>query len=106
MRRKFAAQLSARTNQTALSTEEISYSETALQGAALMNFLDEDIIDCVVAYLGDSHFYKTMPAQRVPGLMQDVYKIRYEGERVYLKLQVGKSGHAVVVAFKADESVT
>lgn len=79
-------------------------TETALQGAAMMNFLDEDIIDCVMTYLGDSHFYKTMPAERVPGLMQDVYKIRYEGERVYLKLQISESGHAVVVAFKADES--
>jgi hypothetical protein len=79
-------------------------TETALQGAALMNFLDEEIIDCVTTCLGESHFYKTMPAERVPGLMQDVYKIRYEGERVYLKLQVSKSGHAVVIAFKADES--
>lgn len=72
----------------------------------MMNFLDEDIIDCVTACVGDSHFYKTMPAERAPGLMQDVYKIRYEGERVYLKLQISKSGHAVVIAFKADESST
>ena len=79
-------------------------TETALQGAAMMNFLDEDIIDCVTTCLGDSHFYKTMPAERVPGLMQDVYKIRYENERVYLKLQISKTGHAVVIAFKADES--
>ncbi|MGB0033531.1 MAG: type II toxin-antitoxin system MqsR family toxin [Candidatus Sulfotelmatobacter sp.] len=79
-------------------------TETALQGAAMMNLLDEDIIDCVTTCLGDSHFYKTMAAERVPGLMQDVYKIRYEGERVYLKLQISKSGHAVVIAFKADES--
>ena len=81
-------------------------TETALQGAALMNFLDEEIIECVTICLVESHFYKTMPAERVPGLMQDVYKIRYEGERVYLKLQISKSGHAVVIAFKADESST
>lgn len=81
-------------------------TETALQGAALMNFLDEDIVECVTTCLGESHFYKTMLAERVSGLMQDVYKIRYEGERVYLKLQVSKSGHAVVIAFKADESST
>jgi hypothetical protein len=79
-------------------------TETALQGAAMMNLLYEAIIDCVTTCLGDSHFYKTIPAERVPGLMQDVYKIRYEGERIYLKLQISKSGHAVVIAFKADES--
>ncbi len=49
-------------------------TETALQGAAMMNFLEEEIVDCVTNCLGDSHFYK--------------------------------SGHAVVVAFKADESST
>jgi hypothetical protein len=89
-----------------LQQRSFRITEIALQGAAMMNFLDEDIIDCVTACVGDSHFYKTMPAERAPGLMQDVYKIRYEGERVYLKLQISKSGHAVVIAFKADESST
>ena len=77
---------------------------TALETAALMNFLDDDIVDCVTNYLSESHFYKTMPATQISGLMQDVYKIRYEGRRVYIKLQINEAGCAVVVSFKEDES--
>ncbi len=47
---------------------------------------------------------KTMAAERLPGLMQDVYKVLYAGERIYLKLQISKSGVAVVISFKGDES--
>jgi len=77
---------------------------TAFRTALLMGFLDEDITDCIVNFLEPSHFYKTMAAEQKPGLMQDVYKITYEGKRVYLKLQVSQSGHAVIVSFKEDES--
>jgi hypothetical protein len=77
---------------------------TALQTAAAIGFLDDDILDCVVNHLDESHFYKTMPAEKLPGLMQDVYKLRYEGVRVYLKLQVNKGGCAVLVSFKENES--
>jgi hypothetical protein len=77
---------------------------SAFQSAALMGFLDEDITECIRDFLEPSHFYKTMAAEQRPGLMQDVYKITYEGKRVYLKLQIGQSGHAVIVSFKEDES--
>ncbi|MGC1413654.1 MAG: type II toxin-antitoxin system MqsR family toxin [Candidatus Acidiferrum sp.] len=79
-------------------------TESSFRSALLMGFLDEDIADCIVSFLEPSHFYKTMSADQMPGLMQDVYKVRYEGKRVYLKLQISKSGHAVIVSFKEDES--
>ncbi len=59
---------------------------TALQAAALMGFLDEDITDCIVNFLEPTHFYKTMASEQRAGMMQDVYKITFEGKRVYLKL--------------------
>ena len=77
---------------------------SSFRSALLMGFSDEDITDCVVNFLEPSHFYKTMAAEQMAGLMQDVYKITYEGKRVYLKLQINKSGHAVIVSFKEDES--
>jgi motility quorum-sensing regulator/GCU-specific mRNA interferase toxin len=77
---------------------------SCFQSALLMGFSDEDISDCIVNFLEPSHFYKTIAAEQMPGLMQDVYKITYEGKRVYLKLQVSQSGHAVIVSFKEDES--
>jgi hypothetical protein len=73
--------------------------ESALDAAMEMGFDDEDVFDCIVNYLEDTHFYKTMSAEKNPGLMQDVYHITYEGRRVYVKLQVNVQ--AVVVSFKA-----
>jgi len=44
-----------------------------------------------------------MPAELRPGFMQDVYRITYEKQPVYLKLQIA-IGKAVVISFKTDES--
>jgi|SRR5271154_1677114 len=77
---------------------------SVFQTAALMGFLDQDIVECIVEFVQPSHFYKTMAAELRAGLMQDVYKITYEGKRVYLKLQINDSGSAVIVSFKEDES--
>jgi Motility quorum-sensing regulator, toxin of MqsA len=52
---------------------------TALETAAIMGFDDESIVECIVEQLAETHFYKTMPARAVAGLMQDVYKISFEG---------------------------
>ena len=78
-------------------------TQSALETAGLINCLHDEIVDCVTNHLSESHFYKTMASETVPGLMQDVYKIRFEDERIYLKLQI-KNECAVVVSFKEDES--
>jgi hypothetical protein len=78
---------------------------TALESAALMGFDDESIVECILEELTETHFYKTMPARSVAGLMQDVYKILFEGHRVYLKLQINRARNAVVISFKQDGSV-
>ena len=74
---------------------------TARQDALDMGFDSEDVRDCVLA-LDETHFYKYMPAEKAPGLWQDVYKIGYEGIRVYLKLQINFAGNAVIISFKED----
>ena len=77
----------------------------ALQSAGAMGFDAADISNCVLICLSVSHFYKSMPAEKVPGLWQDVYKLPYQGERVYLKLQIGFSGRSVIISFKEDDSL-
>jgi motility quorum-sensing regulator / GCU-specific mRNA interferase toxin len=74
---------------------------SALTGAMKMGFDRSDIVACVLA-LDDSTFYKTMPSQSRPGTFQDVYKTTYDGQNVYLKLQM--TGSAIVISFKEDES--
>jgi hypothetical protein len=73
--------------------------ESALDSALEMGFDDEDISDCIVNYLEETHFYKTMPAEKNPALMQDVYHITYHGHRIYVKVQINVL--AVVISFKA-----
>lgn len=76
----------------------------ALQGAFALGFDAEDIRDCVLTRLDGSHFYKSMPAERIPGLFQDVYKLAYQERRVYLKLQIGFTDQSVIISFKEDDS--
>jgi motility quorum-sensing regulator/GCU-specific mRNA interferase toxin len=71
---------------------------TALDTAVELGFDEEDIYDCIVNHLEESHFYKTMESEKKPGLMQDVYYIAYQDRQLYVKLQVVVN--AVVVSFK------
>ena len=80
-------------------------TKSAQQGALAIGFGDSQICDCVVIHLDVSHFFKTMPSERLPCLWQDVYKITYEGVRVYLKLQISLEDEAVIISFKEDTSL-
>jgi hypothetical protein len=42
-----------------------------------------------------------MPAEKKNGLMQDVYRITYKNQRIYLKLQIANDW-AVVISFKEE----
>jgi hypothetical protein len=75
---------------------------TAQSSALDLGLDDEDIADCIMNCLTGAHFYKTMPAEKRPGLMQDVYRITYQGRCIYLKLQVSEENWAVVVSFKEE----
>ena len=89
--------------QAMVSSGDYEITGTALDGAMELSLDPEDIKACVLA-LDETCFYKTMPAIKVPGLMQDVYKTTYMGRHVYVKLQIGLFGTAVVIQFKGDES--
>jgi hypothetical protein len=70
----------------------------ALDTAVELGFDEEDIYDCIVNQLEETHFYKTMESEKKPGLMQDVYYITYQDLQLYVKLQVVVN--AVVISFK------
>jgi motility quorum-sensing regulator/GCU-specific mRNA interferase toxin len=71
--------------------------------AAALGLDEDNIKDCVLS-LREGDFFKTMPSEKRPGLSQDVYRCRYGGIAVYLKLQKGRGGDAVVISFKRDEN--
>jgi motility quorum-sensing regulator / GCU-specific mRNA interferase toxin len=73
----------------------------ALDTAVELGFDEEDIYDCIVNCLQETHFYKTMESEKKPGLMQDVYYIAYQDQQLYVKLQVVVN--AVVISFKSRD---
>lgn len=75
----------------------------ALQDATDLEFDDEDILECCLQ-LNKGDFHKSMEAEKAPGLWQDVYKITYQGVRLYVKIQINSLGEAVVISFKEDSS--
>lgn len=76
------------------------FTGTAKRGADLLGLGDDDIVDAVLG-LTSADFYKSMESEQLPGLWQDVYHAEYRGLRLYIKLQMGVDGRAIVVQFKA-----
>lgn len=74
-------------------------TKVALNGAAEL-LMDEDDIKVCVLGLALDDFYKTMPAEQLAGRMQDVYRPTFQGERLYVKLQLGIQQNTVVISFK------
>lgn len=72
---------------------------SAQEGADALSIPESGIVACVLR-LCRGDFYKTMPAEKGPGLFQDVYRPRYAGHRLYVKLQISFAGDAVVISFK------
>lgn len=80
---------------------EISSSVTKIAeaGAAELNCGSGEIVEAVLE-LTNQHFFKSMESERMRGLWQDVYHLEFRGTWVYIKLQLGIKGRAIVVQFK------
>ena len=47
--------------------------------------------------------FKTMPTEKMPELMQDVYKTNFQDDRLYIKLQENSTGDGcVIIQFKLE----
>lgn len=89
--------------QPAARQERYLVTRRAAADAASLEFDEDDIKECV-RELRPLDFHKTMPSRQVEGLWQDVYRCRYLGRPIYIKVQIGGDGRAVVISFKTDES--
>jgi|SRR5580704_3288346 hypothetical protein len=78
------------------SAEESARVELGMRG--------QQVLQCVLN-LKATDFFKQMPAERCPGLWQDVYRptivgpLHQGGVRVYCKVQIA-AGKTVVISFK------
>ena len=81
----------------------IRITDAAEQGAELLHLLGDDIIECI-CQLSDDDYEQTLESTKVPGTFQDVYKPRYLGYAIYLKLRLIGDHDVVLISFKQDTS--
>lgn len=79
----------------------VHYRREALEGAFALKFSPADMADCLLA-LTAQDFHKSMPARnpKWSGCWQDVYKLTFNGKRVYVKLQLFPGQKLHIVSFK------
>lgn len=80
-----------------------SVSTRAFVDAQALGVDSAGVWKCVQS-LGLQHFYKAMISEKFPDSWQDVYKIRYGGNPIYLKVQLLDNGNVHVISFKEDTS--
>lgn len=85
--------------QRSVAAGQYRVTRSALDGASALGMDESDVVACVLG-LTRANFYKSMEAGKAPGLWQDVYRPNYQGEALYVKLQVAVPGAAVVISFK------
>ncbi len=76
--------------------------KSASLGAEELGLEEADILECVLS-LDASSFYKSMESEQAPGLWQDVYRPRFQGFPLYVKVQlagVHQDEMVVVISFK------
>lgn len=74
-------------------------TRTAFFDASALGY-DQDGAKDVMLGLTAADFYKTMAAERLPGLMQDVYRPVDQGVSLYVKVQIVADTTTVVISFK------
>jgi hypothetical protein len=87
---------------TLVGTRRYRVSSSAQLSAGSLGFDEEDIVACICA-LTPPDLYKTMEAEAISGLWQDVYRTRYGGYLLYVKVQIQQErdgSMAVVISFK------
>lgn len=63
----------------------------------------EDTVLEIIGKLEPTDIYKTMPAEKIPDLMQDVYHIKHKEDDLYIKLQKSSCGKkCIIFQFKLE----
>jgi hypothetical protein len=87
----------------AFGEEEYRITQSARIGAQAL-YLDEDDIVACIRGLTESDYEQTLSSTAMPGTYQDVYKCRYHGFEIYLKLRLVEDRLVVVISFKQNTS--
>jgi motility quorum-sensing regulator/GCU-specific mRNA interferase toxin len=77
----------------------VQITAVAVRGAAALGISPAGIRKVVLS-LTPADFFKSMEAEKVPGLWQDVYRPFHVRIQLYVKLQIAVRGDAVVIQLK------
>jgi len=78
-------------------------TRSAAAGAIELNMALPEVVDCVCG-LTEDDYEQTLESIRIPGTFQDVYKPRFRGYAIYLKVRMVEERQTIVISFKRDES--
>ncbi len=81
----------------------VSVTRSAIAGARALYLPIKDVVDCVCG-LTEDDYEQTLESTTFPGTFQDVYKPRYQGFAIYLKVRVVEDRQTIVISFKRNES--
>jgi hypothetical protein len=82
-----------------IDEESRHVTQTARLEAVRLRYADDDEMVQRCLQLTMRNFQKTMPSDKCPGLMQDVY-FTYDGFRkIYIKFQIS-NGKGIIISFK------
>jgi motility quorum-sensing regulator/GCU-specific mRNA interferase toxin len=81
------------------NTTDLNVTGTALRNAFALGYGRQEIVD-VIQTIKPGHFYKTMPSEKNPGLMQDVYRVPDGDLELYVKFTSDLVAEFKLLSFK------
>ncbi|HEU4452065.1 MAG TPA: type II toxin-antitoxin system MqsR family toxin [Longimicrobium sp.] len=86
-----------------LGEPHVHITMSAVAGARALYMSAGDIVDCI-SDMTEEDYEQTLESISIPGTFQDVYKPRYEGFAIYLKVRMVEDRQTIVISFKRNES--
>jgi hypothetical protein len=87
----------------AVGSRCVHVTKSALAGARGLYLTLDDIVECVLGLTEDG-YEQTLASTEVPDTFQDVYKPRFHGFEIYLKMRMIENREALIVSFKRNAS--
>lgn len=81
------------------NTTNLNVTGTALRDAFAQGYGRQEIVD-VIQTIEPGHFYKTMPSEKNPGLMLDVYRVPDGDLELYVKFTSDLVAEFKLLSFK------
>lgn len=75
--------------------EKLRMERKAIQSAEALGITLEDVV-LIIQSMRRAHFYKTMEAEKRPGVWQDVYHVPWKRLLLYVKLTRNRDGRLII----------